>query len=176
MNAFLMYIHLLQANCILTADMYRIFSLLNYYPTQFKTVSYILLHLHYVPGSNGSHGSPKHRSPWHFGHFCSSFATSRYVLSRSIKVSVTDRVCWIPGSPRRTTFSSIACHGRLYVSSRLATFCWTSHVYLRFDQVLPRPSSSVKVSYDETWTMGDVCADGMKKRSKTCCKHSFLNL
>ena len=33
---------------------------------------------------------------------------------------------------------------------------WTSHVYLRFDQVLPRLSSSVKVFYDETWTMGDV--------------------
>ena len=32
--------------------------------------------------------------------------------------------CWTPETRRRTTFKPTVCHGRLYVSSRPATFWW----------------------------------------------------
>ena len=34
------------------------------------TVESLMLRLHYVPGSHGSHGSPKRSSPWCFDLFC----------------------------------------------------------------------------------------------------------
>ena len=48
-----------------------------------------MLRLHYVPGS---HGSQKRSSPWGFYSFLSSYSSSvksRYVFSRSVKISVT---------------------------------------------------------------------------------------
>ena len=73
---------------------------------------------------------------------CSSSVKSRYVFSRSDTErlagalrSVTDGSTFPPGLPRSVG---------------------TSHVLLRCDQVLLRLSSSVKVSYDETWVMNGV--------------------
>ena len=48
----------------------------------------LLLGLHYVPGSHGSHGSQKRISSWCFESFlslCSSSGKSRYVFSRPVK-------------------------------------------------------------------------------------------
>ena len=76
----------------------------------------LMLGLHYVPGSHGSHGSQKRSSPWCFSHFCLcvqvllSLTTFSHGLSRS---AVTE-AC------RRAT----VCHGWFYVSSQPATFCW----------------------------------------------------
>ena len=83
-----------------------------------------------------------------FSHFCLSvqvllsLATFSHGLSRS---AVTE-------ARRRAT----VCHGWFYVSSRPPTFCGTSHVLLRCEQVLLRLSSSVKVFYDITWAMNGV--------------------
>ena len=136
----------------------------------------LMLRLHYVPGS---HGSPKRSSPWCFGNFCLriqvllrfvliSHCLSRYVgtdsrrvhgAQRSGPLSVTVGCTFPPDLPRSVG---------------------TSHVSSRFDQVLPRLSSSVKVSYGETWTTvlfePVQCAHGIKKRSQSCCKHCILNL
>ena len=77
---------------------------------------YVMLGLHYVPGSHGSHGSQKRSSPWCFCHFCLcvqvllSLATFSHGLSRS---AVTE-------ARRRAT----VCHGWFYVSSRPVTFWW----------------------------------------------------
>ena len=76
----------------------------------------LMLGLHYVPGSHGSHGSQKRSSPWCFSHFCLcvqvllSLATFSHGLSRP---AVTE-------ARRRAT----VCHGWFYVSSRPTTFCW----------------------------------------------------
>ena len=49
----------------------------------------LMLGLHYVPGSHGSHGSQKRSSPWCFSYFCLcvqvllSLATFSHGLSRS---------------------------------------------------------------------------------------------
>ena len=59
---------------------------------------FVMLGLHYVPGSHGSHSSQKRCSPWYFKSFlslCSSSVKSRYVFSRSVKV------CRDRGSPAR---------------------------------------------------------------------------
>ena len=101
----------------------------------------VMLGLHYVPGSHGSHGSQKRSS----SHFCLcdqvllSLATFSHGLSRS---AVTE-------ARRRAT----VCHGWFYVSSRPATFCWDLSRFVTCDQVLLRLSSSVKVFYDKTWAM-----------------------
>ena len=60
--------------------------------------------------------------------------------------SVTDGSTYHPGLPRSV---------------------WTSHVLLRYDQVLLRLSSSVKVFYDKTWAMNGEpqYAHGIKRRS-----------
>ena len=106
-----------------------------------------MLGLHYVPGSQGSHGSQKRSSPWCFSHFCLcvqvllSLTTFSHGLSRS---AVTE-------ARRRAT----VCHGWFFVSSRPVTFCWDLS---RCDQVLLRLSSSVKVFYDKTWAMNGVWA------------------
>ena len=84
--------------------------------TQFNTQVIVMLGLHYVPGSHGSHGSQKRSSPWCFSHFCLCFqvllslATFSHGLSRS---AVTE-------ARRRAT----VCHGWFYVCPRPATFCW----------------------------------------------------
>ena len=109
----------------------------------------LLLGLHYVPGSHGSHVSQKRSSPWCFSHFlslCSSSVKSRYVFSRSVKV------CRDRGSP--------ACYG---LSRMVLRFLPACHVLLgplpfllRCDQVLLRLSSSVKVFSDEMLAMNGV--------------------
>ena len=90
----------------------------------------------------GSHGSQKRSSPWGFYSFLSSYSSSvksRYVFSRSVKISVT-------GALRSVTDDSTFPPG-------LPRSAGTSHVSLRSDQVLLRLSSSVMVFYDETWKM-----------------------
>ena len=88
----------------------------------------LMLRLHYVPDSHGSHGSQKRSSPWCFSHFCLcvqvllSLATFSHGLSRqplqrlaSALRSVADGSTFPPG---------------------LTCSVGTSRVLLRCDQVL----------------------------------------
>ena len=96
----------------------------------------LILSLHIVPGSHGSHGSQKRSSRRVFSHFCLcvqvllSLATFSHGLSRE------------------------ACYRLSRTVLRFLSACQvsvgTSHILLRCDQVLLRLSSSVKVFYDET--------------------------
>ena len=83
-----------------------------------------------------------------FSHFCLcvqvllSLATFSHGLSRSAVTearrrarSVTDDSTFPPGLPRSV---------------------WTSHVLLRCNQVLLRLSGTLKVFYDQTWSMNGV--------------------
>ena len=95
----------------------------------------VMIGLHYVPGSHGSHGSQKRSSPWCFYIFCLcvqvllSLATFSHGLSRS---AVTE-------ARRRAT----VCHGWFYVSSRPATFCWDLS---RFVTLRSSSATSIKFS------------------------------
>ena len=105
----------------------------------FMNPKFLMLGLHYVPGSHGSHGSQKRSSPWCFSHFClcvqvllslatfshglcSSSVKSRYVFSWSVKV------CRDRGSPARYGLSRMvlrftpACH----VLLGPLTFCYVA--------------------------------------------------
>ena len=98
---------------------------------------FLMLGLHYVPGSHGSHGSQKRSSLWCFESvlsLCSNSVKSRYVFSRSFKVC-RDRLAGGLGS---VTDSSTFPRG-------LSHSVGTSHILLGCDQVLLRLSSSVKV-------------------------------
>ena len=105
---------------------------------------YLMLGLHYVPGSHGSHGSQKHSSPWCFSHFCLcvqvllSLATFSHGLSRSA----------VAEARRRAT----VCHGWFYVPSRPATFCWDLS---RFVTLRSSSATSIKLCQG-TWAMNGV--------------------
>ena len=100
----------------------------------------LMLGLHYVPGSHGSHGSQKRSSPWCLSHFCLfvqvllSLATFSHGVSRS---AVSDKR--LAGALRSVTDGSTFHHG-------LPRSVGTSHVLLRCDQVQLCLPSSVKVS------------------------------
>ena len=108
-------------------ERYPIIGVHTVYPISLRKSNNVMLSLHYVPGSHGSHGSQKLSSPW-----C--------VFSRSVKV------CRNRDSPARYGLSRMvlrllpACHVLL-------------RVLLRCDQVLLRLSSSVKVFYGDEWCL-----------------------
>ena len=105
-----------------------------------KGKSFIMLGLHYVPGSHGSHGSQKRSSPWCFESFlslCSSSVKSRYVFSRSVKV------CRDRGSPARYGLSRMGL--RFFPACRVQlgplTFCYVAIKFCYVYQVLSRFST-----------------------------------
>ena len=124
---------------------FRAVELRHFFPSEM-----LMLGLHYVPGSHGSHGSQKRSSPWCFSHFCLyvqvllSLATFSHGLSRSV---VTE-------ARRRST----VCHGWCYVSSQPATFCWDLSRFVTLRSSSASLQSSVKVFDDETWGMIGVWA------------------
>ena len=121
----------------------------------------LMLGLHYVPGSHGSHGSQKRSSPWCFYSFlslCSSSVQSRYVFSRSVKV------CRDRGSPVRYGLSRMvlrflpACH----VLLGPLTFCYAAIKFCYVYQVLSRFSTMKR----GRWMVFDPqYAHGIKRRS-----------
>ena len=72
----------------------------------------LMLGLHYVPGSHGSHGSQKRSSPWGFGHFCLriqvllSLTTFSHGLSRYPRQRLDSAL----GLPRMIVRLLTACH------------------------------------------------------------------
>ena len=119
---------------------------------------FLMLRLYYVPCS---HSSPKRSSPWGFGHFCLHIQVLLRLVTFSRGLS---RYPWqtlgaesgrlddaLRLGPRSSTVDCMFLPG-------LPRSVGTSHVLSRFDHVLPRLSSSVKVSYAETGTTGGVLA------------------
>ena len=121
----------------------------------------LMLGLHYVTGSHGSHGSQKRSSPWCFYSFlslCSSSAKSRYVFSRSLKV------CRDRGSPARYGLSRMvlrfipACH----VLLGPLTFCYVAIKFCYAYQVLSRFST---IKRGRWMVFEPQYAHGIKRRS-----------
>ena len=96
-----------------------------------------MLHLHYVTAVTVARNVARRGFFYSFLSSYSSYVKSRYVFSRSVKISVT-------GALRSVTDDST------FLPS-LPRSVGTCHVLLRSDQVLLRLSSSVKVFYGETW-------------------------
>ena len=124
--------------------------------------SFLMLGLHYVPGSHGSHGSQKRSSPWCCKSFLSLYSSSvksRYVFSRSAKI------CRDRGSPARYGLSRMvlrflpACHllwGPL-------TFCYVAIKFCYVYQVLPRFST---MKHGRWMVFEPQYAYGIKRRFK----------
>ena len=107
----------------------------------------LMLGLHYVPGSHGSHGSQKRSSPWRFSHFC---------LCVQVLLSLTTFSHGLPWQRLAGALRSVTDGSTFHPD--LSRSVGTSYVLLRCDQVLLRLSSSVKVFYDKTWAMNGVWA------------------
>ena len=101
---------------------------------------FLMLGLHYVPGSNGSHGSQKRSSPWCFESFlslCSSSVKFRYVFSRSVKVCRDRDLPARYGLSRMVLRFLPACH----VLLGPLTFCYVAIKFCYVYQVLSRFST-----------------------------------
>ena len=131
---------------------------------------FVMLELHYVPGSHGSHGSQKRSSQWCFSHFCLcvqvllSLATFSQGLSRSAMTEARRRY----GLSRMVLRFIPACN----VLLGPLTFCYVAIKFCYVYQVLSRFST---INVGDEWFLSPNMPTVLRGGPQSCCNRYIMH-